>query len=357
MIMQAMQRNTQAAAHGGAGIGGAGAAPARAATKRSVSYDKFRPAMASALMREATASLNKAAKSQLLAAARLLFMKEATEDISALDLHYLANDVLRRLVKDGLLGNLPAPGAPKKLSDADAERACELLINGNGKEGEEWIGYTSMANAIVECKELRSIQEDSGVAEQTMLRRIKLAHRDKYGRGLKKITVRFKPKLTDEVKAERKKAARRWKKWSLKKLKRTVWIDEKTEYLKPAGYLRCYAPAGATSFARSGNAPLGKAPKLKYEAAVCGFAGPLYFKAITGTTDLALGYRVRTVPSRTDFDPAFGRACAPCCIDHSQLDASIRLCNAQDAVSCGGGLGADLPVPSPLLHLELRLRA
>ena len=302
--MQKMDRNTAAQAHDASGTGDAGEWTAPPNEKHNQEYEKHRPTMAATIVQLATGSFTKATEQQLLKAARLMFTRRATEDIDGLNLYYLATDTLRRLQKDGHLSNHQAPGAQKKLSDRDAERALELLIAGNGLEGEEFIGYRSVNEALVECPEMRRIQEDSGVTKQTLLRRMQDAHRDKYGRKLRKITIRFKPKLTDEVKQERRKAARRWNKWPLKKMLRVVWIDEKAEYLRPSGSIQCYARPGAVSFARSSSAPLGKAPKLKYEAAVAAWCGPLYFKAITGTTGLSLGYRVRTIPSRADFDPA-----------------------------------------------------
>ena len=314
LIMQKMDTNSAAATDTNTGAGSAGAAAADAPDKSSKSYEEFRPAMAAAITRAATDGLDKQAESTLLAKARDAFKQEATEDISELDLHYLSTDVLRRLKADGVLRNRRGAGAAKKLSDEDAERACELLIRGNGQEGVEFRGYTSLAHALADCEELRRIKEDSGVNTRTLKSRIKKAHKAKYKRNLKKITIRYKPKLTDEVKAERLAAAMKWRLWSLSELWNIVWIDEKTEWLRPSGSYRCYAPPGTGSFAREGSAPLGKAPKLKYEAAVCGWAGPLYFKAITGTTGLQQGYRVRTVPLGADLDPPRHASCLPCCV-------------------------------------------
>lgn len=314
LIVQKMDTNSAAATGVATGTEGAGAAAAEAPEKVSMSYEKFRPAMAAAITRAATVKLNKQAENTLLANARETFKQEATEDISGLDLHYLATDVLRRLKADGILKNRSGAGAAKKLSDEDAERACELLIRGNGKEGVEFEGWSSLAHALAECEELRRIKEDSGVSTKTLRARIKKAHKAKYKRNLRKITIRYKPKLTDEVKAERLAAAMKWRLWSLEKLWKIVWIDEKTEWLRASGSYRCYAPPGTASFARESSMPLGKAQKLKYEAAVCGWLGPLYFKAITGTTGLQQGYRVRTIPPWTDLDPPCRASCLPCCI-------------------------------------------
>ena len=207
---------------------------------------------------------------------------------------------------------------------------------------------SSVQAAIDECAALRQIQEEAGITTRTLRRNLQDEYMEQYGRKLKKITIHFKPKLAPDVKKERLEAATRWHKWPLSKFFRIVWIDEKQEYLKKGGTCRCFAPPGVSSFIRETDQPLGKCPKLKYEAAVAGFCGPVYFRAITGTTKLARGYRVRTVPRRADFDPTCRRARRPCFIQDLHLVAAVSLGNPENTVALLGS-----PHANPLVRLAL----
>ena len=173
------------------------------------------------------------------------------------------------------------------------------------------------------------------------------------GKQLRKISIVFKPKLSKKVKAERLAKALKWLKWDAEKFKNSVWLDEKQEYLKRGGTLRCFAPIDRQSFIRETKAPLGKCPKLKYLAAVAAFCGPIYFRAITGTTKLKRGYLVRTVPPRTDLNPALLCSRGPCRIEHIHLVTAVGVCNPHDVVALLCRPQTDLLVPVPLLVVKL----
>ena len=350
-----MDANTQAAAGAPEGAAAGEERPGKAKARSSVDYRPFRADMAKAIIATYESHVRNVDHKTLVKESVAAFKAAATCDIEELNLRYLAQDTMTRLREKGDLSNKGGAGAAFKLPENQARRAMDILLNGNGKAGIEFIGYTSLAHALEESAELRKIQEDSGVHVKTLWRRIKCIYRKVYGKDLKRISIHFRPKLTKDVKKERLRKAKKWKKWSRDDFYRIVWIDEKQEYLKGYGTYRCYAPAGMKSFQCASNSPLGKSPKLKYEAAVCAWAGPLYFKAITGTTGLALGYRVRTAPAGADLNPAFCCPCTPCCVQNVHLLAAICLRNAQDAVSSVCCFGADLHVRLPLLLVVLLL--
>jgi hypothetical protein len=317
----------------GAGEGSHGPAPAEADHKHPVAYNQFRPRMAKIMTEILTKKMSQRETRDFLHIAANAFMDCVGEEARGLDVMYLARDTLRRLLGVGDVHNLPRPGVAPKLTPELRSQALDLLLEGNGKTGTEFIGYASLQAALEECPALRMIKEDADITTRTLRRHLEDEYMHRYKRKLRKISIYFKPKLKTDVKAERLAAAREWATWRLRKLYRIVWIDEKQEYLRKGGTYHCYAPPGVDSFICETDAPLGKCPKLKYEAAVAGFCGPLYFRAITGTTKLNRGYRVRTVPSRAHLDPARARARRPCCIQDLHFLLTVSLRNAQDAVA------------------------
>lgn len=272
--------------------------------KHSCAYEKHRPAMAALLTKAMTRRMTEKEMKDIRREAIKTFRAEATEDVSELNLNYLARDTMRRLQEDGVLGDHPRAGAPPKLSSEKRRRALHVFLRGNGKAEEEFVGFPSLAAGLDECEELRTIQEEADITPRTLWRALKAEYHEQYGCKLTRISIIFRPKLKKTVKKERLAKAQEWAQWDLEKFRRIVWIDEKQEYLRKGGTYRCYAPFGMKSFLRESKAPLGKCPKLKYEAAVAGFCGPVFFKAITGTTGAQFGYKVRTVPPRAHFDPA-----------------------------------------------------
>ena len=77
-------------------------------------------------------------------------------------------------------------------------------------------------------------------------------------------------------------------------MQRTVWLDEKAEYLKVVCTYKCYAPDTAESVQREATEPLRKARRVRYTAAVCALIGPVYLKFTTGTEGIDRGYKVCT---------------------------------------------------------------
>lgn len=199
----------------------------------------------------------------------------------------------------------------------------DLFLRGEGRLGSnEWWGYTSLRHAIQTNDRLRQLVDRSNVKEAGMWLRMKALYKQRYGCDLQKINIISKCALQPATKQKRRAKAKAWKAWGKKRLRDVVWIDEKQEYLKAGGKYRCYAPHGVKSMQRASDVKLGRAAKVKYEAAVSGFAGPVYFKFITGTSGLSTGSRVRPInmteasmrtiiPVRRDPGPARRRARAP----------------------------------------------
>lgn len=280
--------------------GSAGGGSKKQRTRTSVDYSPHRPLMAKALFTTALASLNKKQSSDFKAKTKEAFAQSFEGDISELDVEHLYVSTLQRMQRDGELGNRKARGAEKRASDAVVQRALDLFLRGNGEPEPKWLGFTSLKHALASSEKLAKIHEQSGVTEYTLWGRMKQRYQEEHGKELKKLCITFKPKLSAEVKQARLDAAKAWKKL---KLENVVFLDEKQEYLREGGTYRCYGPPEKKSFQRETDQALGKASKLKYLAAVSGFAGPLYLKAVTGTTNLKKGYKVRTVPLRTDLHP------------------------------------------------------
>lgn len=349
-IMQKMERYTAEMAAHSSEAGGEGAAPAEASEKPRAAYGEWRPTMVKIMTAILTDQMKQGETKKFLKRARNTFKEVVGEEAKYLDLGYLARDTLRRMREEGDVRDQPAPGATPKLTPEKRAEALDLLLKGNGKSGVDFIGYASLQAALEECKALRKIAEDAGITTRTLRRNLQDEHRERYGKKLKKISIHFKPKLAPDVKQERLEAAEKWAQWRRRQFYRIVWIDEKQEYLKRGGLYHCYAPPGMTSFIRETDAPLGKCPKLKYEAAVAGFCGALYFRAITGTTKLKRGYRVRTVPSSAHFDPASLRSRGPCFVQDLHFLSPVRLCNAQHAVAL-----RCCPLADSLVRCALRL--
>jgi hypothetical protein len=129
-----------------------------------------------------------------------------------------------------------------------------------------------------------------------------------------------------------------------------VWIDEKQEYLRNGTAYHCYAPPETKSQFRTQRHKSGKAWKVKYEAAVCAWAGPIYLRFITGTTGLETPYKVRTsVPRWADPDNSTLLACLPSCIQHLKLPASVAVAYAHNIETLPRSLHADALVVFNLL--------
>lgn len=348
-----MDRNSATSAAMADGDDAAAAPETEKTRKPTAGYARHRPAMASKLTQLLTRKMTDKELKELRQAAVKKFKEENGEDIGNLDLQYLAKDCLGRLLEDGILGDHARAGAPPKLTAWKRRRALKLLLRGNNMVGKEFVGYTSLAQALEECSELRKIWEEANISRRTLKRALASEYFDQTGKKLRKISIIFKPKLSKKVKAQRLAKALEWLSWDPEKFRNTVWLDEKQEYLKRGGTLRCYAPIDMKSFIREAKKPLGKCPRLKYLAAVAAFCGPIYFRAITGTTMLKRGYLVRTVPPRADLNPA--RLCSrgPCRIEHIHLVTAVSVCNPHDVVAFCRCPQTHLLVPLPLLDVKL----
>lgn len=214
--------------------------------------------------------------------------------VQKLNESYLYHSTVARVKQQRSLKNQKSPGRPKKLADDVAKEAMHVFLQGNGKEGQSWWGFTSIAHALWHSARLREIQSEAGITAPTLWRRIKQAHAKEYGAELKKLTIRWRSRVDPAVKGERLAKAREWLSWGAEKLLHVVWIDEKQEYLKEQQLYRCYGPYGRRSFQVESPSTLSEAPKIKYEAAVSAFAGPLYLRCVSGTTGYDSGYVVRT---------------------------------------------------------------
>ena len=184
--------------------------------------------------------------------------------------------------------------------------------------------------------EMARILDRTDVVKATLWRRMQQRHLERYGKKLRKISIRLRPVLKPEVKAKRVEKANDWlgqdkgKQW----LRRVVWIDEKQEDLRCGGSYRCYAPHDMKSFQREDLDNLPKKFKVKYEAAVSAVLGPVYFNFISGTTGKPKKYKARTlVPPPADHRLACWGPCLPRSVNGLHLLAGILATDAQRVVA------------------------
>ena len=306
-IMQGTVYNTAVTT---TGAEGAAEEPARVYTR----WEPYRPKLVELMAKRAYAAVGdegkRAYKADMVAA-----FKQEHPEIADLNVSYFYDDTVKRLHK-GTLKDQWGPGPAKKLSDAAAEYALKLFLEGLKTPDGQFYGYTSVHHAIHERPELLKVMDDAGVKPHTLHEGMERAHRRLYGQRMHKISLRWNHPLGPEVKAERLEAAKVWLEWGEEKLRYVVWIDEKSEWLTEQGIYRCYAPLDMESHQVEGSKPLGKSKKVAYIAAVSGWAGPLYLNFTSGTTGIPEDYTVRTcVPPGADLDPPASVACAPGCVN------------------------------------------
>lgn len=313
---------------------------------------EHRPAMTTMLMAALSDAVGQHGVIDVLHSCAGEYAKKHCSDGATLDTKYLANDTYNRLLLHGHVSDLPRSGKPQSVTDTQVDEFLDIFLAGNGKDpaDNDWWGYTSMTHALVENERLRALLEAMGIKQETLWKRMKQRYKARFGKRLKKISIRRKPKLQPKVKKERVRIARLWKQWGKGKLCKVVWIDEKQEYLHPGGTYKCYAPHGVKSMQREVPVALGKAEKVKYEAAVSAFGGAIYFQFVTGTTGRKQPFLVRTfVPLWRHLDPATtGASVLPSLIEQLHLDVCILPADAQDAkvlfCSCGAGLAIHFDV-------------
>lgn len=213
------------------------------------------------------------------------------------DAHALMRTTLNRLAERGKVEDLPKRGRRLTASDARVGAFLDAFLAGNGEPEERYIGYTSIQDAVKRSDVCALRAAQTGLSYAQLWRRTKRLHMQRYGVPMKKISLYYKPKLTQEVKDERLKCAREWLEQDTKDqfLDYVVWIDEKTEWLTPRGTYRCYAPVGFRSRMVESDMPLGKKLKVKYQAAASALMGGAWFGFVAGTTGQLPRNKVRTV--------------------------------------------------------------
>jgi hypothetical protein len=226
-----------------------------------------------------------------------LFTKENPQHgIKRLDEFF--KNLIEKLIERGNVADRARAGPPLKLDEGKVEECIKLFKQGAVTEDGSWYGYTSIEHAVTECQGIREIVSKSGVALETLWRRMKATQVRLHGRSFNKITIHVRPPLTDEVKAERLRIAAEWAEYQQDDLERFFWIDEKQLYVHNTCY-KCYADDDARSRIVESHQVLGKKKKLKYIACVNAIVGPVYMGFLSGTSDYESGFKVRrtVVPS------------------------------------------------------------
>lgn len=256
-------------------------------------YKPWRTHMAAALVR-AAAKLLKAKSKTLHADAIADFLHKYSAQLPAGFNHKAcAKDVWKRLQSDGHTEDRVKSGRNRVASEGDIARMLRLFLTGTSA-GKEWCGYTSLAQALYLNEQMKELLANSGIKQAQMWARLQEEYRAQHKKALKPITIYEKPILTDKTKRERMACAKRWLQDGEQALIDRVFIDEKKEHIQAGSKLRCYAPANMKSFIRHADQGLQDKYAFKYAAAVAPFCGPVHLEAITGTTGLNKGFKVRT---------------------------------------------------------------
>lgn len=286
--------------------------PAAAAKAPKLDYAPYRPEMASTIVHYLYDNASDDVKRGLVAQCGADYHAANPKLPPKMKTDYLTTSTLGRLLGRGEVEDAPRSGRPQKASDKDVQQFMSLFLLGNGKDGDEWWGFTSIQHALAESEALRDLLTRSQIKAPRMMQRIMAAHMETFGKPMTPITILLKPKLEDRVKTQRLECAVRWVNGGIEKLMDTVWIDEKQQYLRPGGSYRCYGAPGVRSFQRACQIKLGKSERIKYCAAVSAFGGATYFTFVSGTTGRKQPFLVRTcVPVRRHLDPAAGTAMLP----------------------------------------------
>ena len=277
--------------------------------------EEHRPEMAKLLVTALQDAAGESVVAAVVDACAEEFAKRHCHDGRPMDSAYLARDTLRRLSQHGDLADLHRSGRPRVAADEDVARFLRIFLQGNGKTGDEWWGFTSLAHALHEKKELRDLLLKMGISQDHLWHRMEALHIEQTGKRLNKISIVSRVHISPATMRKRLDKARLWKGWGFEKLCKVVWIDEKQEYLRAGGTYKCYAPVGVKSMQRGSSVKLGKSEKVKYEAAVSGFGGAILLQFVTGTTGREQWFPVRTsVPTPRHLDPAALVARPPCLI-------------------------------------------
>lgn len=203
--------------------------------------------------------------------------------------------LIGRLMLTGSPDDAPRSGRRPKV---DTPRIAECVMAfkagvGDPNNPDLWYGFTSISDAAQLSVNIARVMKETGIGLRQLWRRMNAYQLATCGRKFRKITIRVRYQLSLEVKAERLMKARIWARWTLAELFSIFWLDEKQEVMKNIKY-RCYAPDDLDSYAVETTTTLsGNYKKLKYVAVVNAWLGPVYFRLISGTTDLNNRFKVR----------------------------------------------------------------
>lgn len=172
-------------------------------------------------------------------------------------------------------------GPQSKMPDDVVDRAIELLYAGWENEGQQ-LAFTSIAEALGRCPELKAIKTQCGVSEKTLLRRMR--QRDP---TVRRRLQRFLRVMDDNLKAHRAAKCKQLRSWSIAKLRRVFWVDAATIILKPVG-MKVYLPPGHRALVvEDPRMPKDTKhiQKLKFYICVNAILGGVSLAFVTGTTD------------------------------------------------------------------------
>lgn len=268
------------------------------------------------------------------------------------DAQRLMKTTLHRLLERGDATDQPKPGRPRKVSDIKLDEFLAVFLRGNGKpQGKGFRGYASVRDAFKRSPRCRALKREMHISFGALWDRLKKRYKEKYGESIKRISLYWKPKLPDHIKAERLASAMEWLATDAETgwLDYAVWLDEKTEWLTTKGIHHCYAPPGMKSHFVEHDRDM-KKQKVKYLAATSALMGALWFGFVAGTSGMKPRHRVRTVPELGHLDPPTDMTLPPCCVQNLHLLRSVLVADAQHAETFTRSRAADA-----LVHLRLFL--
>lgn len=209
-------------------------------------------------------------------------------------LRRMLENLYERVMETGSWVDRPRTGRPQKLNKDQVLLCIAVFKRGVGnRRHQDWYGYTSIEHAALVCVTIQRVLDDSGVTVDTLWTRMTAAQKREIGKPFRKINIKVRPALRDDVKLERLEIARIWSKWALEDFEDIFFIDEKTENMKCIGY-SCYADDDDDSYTVESHSTLGKCKRLKYIACVNAKLGPVLIKLISVTSDFDSGFTVRT---------------------------------------------------------------
>jgi hypothetical protein len=201
--------------------------------------------------------------------------------------------VYERACQTGGVGDLPRSGMPRTLGNADVEICVKYFKQGEGTLAANWYGYTSIDDAAVNCAAIREVIARTHCSVDNLWRRMQANQLETVGKPFKKLTIRVRPRMTQETKASRVAKASAWARYPMSYWRRVFWIDEKTETARIRNY-HCYGPDLMDSFQVEDHSVLGKGKKIKYMAVVNAVLGAVLLVLISGTSDYLNDITVRT---------------------------------------------------------------